>query len=98
MSINIPQTNHFRAFISGFILLSILGTGEFIGGTTRIVLGFFSIFWLIASGIIFVSGRGATDWLRGKRAYWDVNKPILFRFFSYFCGMMAAAAVFKIFA
>ncbi len=98
MAINIPQTNHFRAFISGFILVSIVSTGELMGGTTRIVLGFFSVFWLIASGIIFVSGRGATDWLKGNRSYWDVNKPILFRLLSYFCGMIVAAAFFKIVA
>jgi hypothetical protein len=98
MLINIPYTNHFRAFISGFILLSILFTGELIGGTLRIVLGIFSVFWLIASKIIFVSGRGATDWLKGKRSYWDVNKPILFRLLSYFLGMIVAAAFFKIVA
>ena len=91
------KSNLFRAFISGFILLSIISVGELIGGTTRIVLGFVSVLWLITSGVIFVTGKGVFDWIKGRQSYWDVNKPILIRLFLYICGMILAALIFKAF-
>ena len=91
------KSDLFRAFISGFILLSIFSVGELIGGSTRIVLGLISVLWLIASGVIFVTGKGAFDWIKGRRSYWDVNKPILIRLFLYICGMIVAALIFKLF-
>ncbi len=96
MNINIPKATHLRAITSGFFLILILFFGEMLGGKTRIVLGFIGVIWLIISGFVFISGEKSMDWLKGKRGYWKVNKPIVLRSLSYFCGMVLGAMFFKI--
>lgn len=82
----IPKATHLNAFIAGFFLTLFPSIGEIVGGQAKIVLGFFSVVWLLISAPIVVTGKNGFDWMLGKRKYWEVTKPILLRGFTYFVG------------